>query len=44
MSFVEIVKIDEDRIEVVTVTNLIDQEQKNHVLPSLLNEDNSFEV
>ncbi|CAK67861.1 unnamed protein product (macronuclear) [Paramecium tetraurelia] len=44
VSYVEIFKIDEERIQVVTVTNLIDQEQKNHVLPSLLNEDNSFEV
>ncbi|CAD8128145.1 unnamed protein product [Paramecium sonneborni] len=44
VSYVEILKIDQERIEVITVTNLIDQEQKNHVLPSLLNEDNSFEV
>ncbi|CAD8114831.1 unnamed protein product [Paramecium primaurelia] len=44
VSYVEISKIDEERIQVVTITNLIDQEQKNHVLPSLLNEDNSFEV
>ncbi|CAD8127436.1 unnamed protein product [Paramecium sonneborni] len=44
VSYVEIFKIDQERIEVITVTNLIDQEQKNHVLPSLLNEDNSYEV